>query len=457
MKKYLYFFLFIVILLPSCKKADNGDPDGWTPADEEFYNKVIDLQDLASENFETWILSMDSATALNQLQQFFLQNVAVSSATLGDQGIAVEYTNGMRGGIFINPMDDPDPGFLKANDFPKIPSPLKTPEALVNIKKAVFLNPSYWERSQYADWILQHYNYYMPWAGFTLQNAYKNQDASVSRFTGLAGYGVIHVYSHGWAYPKSSNISDVYLMTGEVASIAATLKYWPDIKKRMLIITKTKNASGWKNIYWINKDFIAGHNDFSQDTILFYGGFCYSFLGKWDQLNKNFAKGSYFGFSWYVRTNRNASWGASLVDSLCDTTRKPAYTTEKWISAPNPPKSYFEAAAQKTVRVQYVGDAALTFWQQPTAYFTWTASSMHSATEICRGSSVTVQDRSSGHGFPLTEWQWYFQNGTPSSYYGAQPPAIYFNTFGSGGVRLVVSNALGSNSSEVSFSIVNCK
>ena len=70
----------------------------------------------------------------------------------------------------------------------------------------------------------------MPEVGFTLKSIYKNQDASLDRFTQLSGNGIIHVYSHGLAYPDEKNIQEVYLKTGEIANLSSTQKYWGDIK-----------------------------------------------------------------------------------------------------------------------------------------------------------------------------------------------------------------------------------
>jgi hypothetical protein len=457
MKKYLYFLLFIAVLVPSCKKTDDSGSDKWTAEDEQFYNNVLALQDQASESFETWILSMDTATALNQVQQLFIHNASVSSATLGSQGIAVEYTNGMCGGIFLNPKDVPHGGLMKPNDFPKIPPPVKTLQSRVNIKKAIFINPSYWERSVYADWIIQWYNVYLPKVFYTLQDVYKNQDASVERFTELAGHGFIHIYSHGFAWPEENNIRDVYLMTGEVANLTSTLNYWNDILSRTIIITTTKNSSGWKNIYLINKDFIAGHNDFKKDTIVFYGGFCYSFRGTWSQLTTKFAKGSYAGFTWSVQTDKNAAWAVSMINWLCDTTAKPPYTCGNWYMGADPPKSYYDSTDKKIVSTVFLDNGATTFWEPPVANFSWTSGSKQNPTEICDGSSVTVKDKSLDHGQPITDWQWYFQNGQPKSYNGQQPPAIYFNSVGSGGIKLTITNPFGKSTKEVSFSVVTCK
>jgi hypothetical protein len=456
MKKLFYYLLLVALLCSSCKKNSENEPT-LSAADQAAYDSILSIQDQASDKFDLWVQSMDTLSALTQVQQLFAANHAVASATLSSQGVAVQYANGMGGGIFLNPQDEPVGSFLNAGNPAGFPWPPKAPKSAVNLKKVIFLNPSYWQRSNYADWIIQHYTYYLPWVGFALQDVFKNTDATLDRFTGLAGHGVVHVYSHGWAWPSETNLTEVYMMTGEVANLSSTVKYLADIKKMNIIVSKTENATGWHNIYWIKKDFIIAHNNFSKDTVLFYGGFCYSFLGTWDQLYTKFASGSYFGFTWYVRTNMNASWNVSLMDSLADTASRPAYTPESWITGPNPAKSYYDNEAMKTVSVQYVGDAYLTFWQPPLAGFSWTCSSMHSSTEICKGSTVSVQDKSKDNGFPITSWQWYFSNGTPESFVGKQPPVIVFNTVGWGGITLIVSNSLGYTSKEVDFNVVTCK
>ncbi len=456
MRRLVYLWCLLSLIITSCSKKGNDTGDIMSPEEQQAYENVLAVQEEAAVRFEELLLTLDTASALTQLREYFLQNAAVTSAEVGEQGIAVEYTNGMIGGIFVDPRDYPEPESVKS--VPKaVPYPVYPLKSLVNIQKAIFLNPSYWERTQYANQITQQYATWLPKPTFALSKVYKNQEASVDKFKNLAGYGLIHVYSHGWAYPKEDNFTDIYLLTGEVASIAGTLAYWPDIKKRMVIITMTKNASGWKNIYWITRDFIATHNDFSKDTLLFYGGFCYSFLGKWPTLTEKFGNGTYMGFSWYVRTSRNAAWAISLVDSLCDTAATYPYTVSRWLGGAKPDKSYFEAKANKTVSIQYAGDESLFFWNFPTAAFDWTPSSMISKTEICKGASVTLKDKSTGGGLPVTGWEWYFYGGTPGYFSGQQPPAIYFNTVGSGTIRLVVSNAYGSGESSVYFSVVPCK
>jgi hypothetical protein len=459
MKKTFYLVLLIALIVSACKKSNNSEST-MSSADETFYNNVIGLQNQAGTNFQTWVQSMDTLTAMNKVQQYFLSNSSVSSATVGSQGITVQYTNGMRGGIFINPEDNPGDS-SQIGSFPKFPQPGSTRKSLVNNKQVIFLNPTYWERAYYANGIIATYNNAMPEVGFTLKSIYENQDATLDRFTQLSGNGIIHVYSHGLAYPDEKNIQEVYLLTGEVANLSSTIKYWSDIKNQDVAIFNVlynKSLTGQVfNAYLITENFIASHNNFSKDTVLFYGGFCFSFLGSWDQLYTKFAKGAYFGFTWSVYTNWNAKWATSLIDSLADTLTGPAYNPEIWINGPNLPKSYYNNEDSLTVYIEYVGDGTLTFISPPSANFTWSPSSSKSSTQICLNSQVTVKDKSVANGFPITEWQWYFSNGNPDVYIGQQPPTITFNTLGSAFITLSVSNKFGFSSKQVVFNVVQCK
>lgn len=283
---------------------------------------------------------------------------------MNSQGVAIEYTNGMRGGIFLNPEDFPEDSTLMRdwnNPVTGGPSNLKS---TVNKKNKILLNPSYWERSYYADLIINNDNAKLPQVGFSLQTIYKNAEATLDRFCQLAGYGMIHVYSHGWAWPKQESISEVYLMTGEIANEVSAQKYMEEIKGKTISVGEARTSAGWKNTYFITSDFIQNHNDFSKDTVLFYGGFCYSFLGSWPNLQQSFANGAYVGFNWFVRTNYNATWAATQDIFLCNTSQNVPYTIEDWMSSPGPPpRSYIEPTDQKLVKVHYTGDAALTLWK----------------------------------------------------------------------------------------------
>ncbi len=247
--------------------------------------------------------------------------------------------------------------------FPTMASSDLHEKSVVNIKKAIFLNPSYWQRSENANSVIASYNHNLPKVGFSFQDIYKGMDASLDRFTQLAGYGLIHIYSHGWAWPKNIHFSEVYLMTGEKASETTSAKYFDEIKNGTIKITETKtNDETWDNVYWISEKFIADHNDFSKDTILFYGGFCYSFLGTWPEIRNTFANGAYFGFSWRVLTSWNCSLARSLIAGLADTTLKPPVDTEEWFIYPTVKKEMWDKDEELFCHLEYTGDATLTLW-----------------------------------------------------------------------------------------------
>ena len=131
----------------------------------------------------------------------------------------------------------------------------------------ILLNPSYWERSAYSEQIIPQYrDKFLPKIGFTLET-YKNEEANVDLFTQLSGYGIIHIYSHGCAWPKETNIQDVYLKTGEVENDYTTEKYALRMLAGDIFVAMNKAGKDdlgnvvWKNIYFINEVFLASKND----------------------------------------------------------------------------------------------------------------------------------------------------------------------------------------------------
>ena len=362
MKKIYLIFISLLIIFSACKKrTDENNNSTWTEEDQIFYNNIITLQDKGGENWTTWSKTMDSLEAINKLQQFFLSDPSVTSATIGSQGIAVQYSNGMRGGIFLNPENSHGEDSIIMGPIPKIPYAPLNGKSLVNKKKMIFLSPAYWELSTYSNMMITTFKIYLPKSGFDLTQ-YENNDATVDRFAQLADHGIIYFDSHGWAWPNKKNIEEVYLLTGEEANDLTTKKYGDDLKKGDIPIVIIDKESRKKNVYWLSSKFITSHNDFSKDTVLFVGGLCYSFLGGWAQIYTKFAKGAYFGFDWGVKYWRCAQWSMSLIDSLCDTLRKPPFNPERWMTGTAIAKSYVDEEG-RTVHIKYVGDTTLTLWK----------------------------------------------------------------------------------------------
>ena len=137
------------------------------------------------------------------------KNQHVIDGTVVKQAIFIEYADGTRGGIFFDPQDYPDqeysfPDQMKSNSRKNL---LKTTPTS---KRTIIINPHYFEREKYTNYILDKYDKLLPDVGYETPERYFNDECNLELFTKLEGYGFIHIYSHGI---KLNN--NVYLKTGE--------------------------------------------------------------------------------------------------------------------------------------------------------------------------------------------------------------------------------------------------
>jgi hypothetical protein len=352
-------FVLSLIFFTTCT-TDEPKPGGeWSEENKESYDQVLNTQDQVGEDLDDWFQTMDSLDAINKAYQAFVNSENVSSATINSQGIAVQYSNGIRGGLFLRPKDDAgEVGKEPLFDVPR-PANGNGLKSLVNKRKMIFINPHYYERSYFSDQMIQMHANNLVHVGMNPLYFYKNDSATVDHFANLEGYGIIQVYSHGWAWPKENNITEVYLLTGETANESTSKKYWDDLTGGNIPIVK---IAGNRNKYLISPAFIEKYNDFSKDNVLFYGGFCYSFLGGWPDLVHSFADGVYLGFDWSVYTFRNANWSVNMIAQMSDTSKPAPVTIGEWIDNSELEKSYWNERDQRTVHIYYTGDEKLTLW-----------------------------------------------------------------------------------------------
>jgi hypothetical protein len=186
-------------------------------------------------------------------------------------------------------------------------------------------------------------------------------------------------------------------MTGEKVSEITSKKYWDVIKNGDILIALSKTYwDTWNDVYWISEKFVASRNDFSKDTILFYGGFCFSFLGSWPMIESAFANGAYFGFSWRVRTHWNCNMAEDLIDRMSDTLTSSPVNPQIWISNPVPPKNHWDEADEKFCQIYYSGDPTLTLWIDSAAVET------SSITNITQTTATGGGNVKSDGGSPIT-------------------------------------------------------
>jgi hypothetical protein len=351
-------FLVIIISSQSCKKEEKPFNDDA----QKSYEAVISLQAEGLNVLASYKTTMDSALAVEQLAQWFRDTSLVESAVVSSQGISVKYSSGVWGGILLDPKRYDEPGvsavFLKdktttskAGHLKNIPTSKKTmflPASISEFPESNIRQDDSWNNS-FTD----------------LGYGYDNMLGGAVDLDCLAGIqklgSVLCLDSHGYAWPADDQVSDVYFITGEKASNPSTEKYYQDIIDHDILVLQFVNQP--TSTYAVSPGFITKYNDFSQDTVLFYGGFCYSYLGNWPSLADACASGTYFGFDWTVRSNKCTDWAIDLVDHLADQDAAQPWTVEGWMSSSTIAKEYFDAEKNKTVHILYNGNGALTLWK----------------------------------------------------------------------------------------------
>jgi hypothetical protein len=350
-----------LLILSGC----GGDGGGTGPGDggkAEEIKQAAALQESTYAVLTDLLAVMDTSAALDSVVRVFRADALVESAGTNSQGIYVEYTSGTRGGIILDYRED-SLGTTPALEIAQRPAggfPRLATEVVPADERTVILNPHYLDRENYTRDILDCYDALLPTVGFLEPERYFLQECTLNKYTFLEHYGIIHFYSHGWAWPWEHNIQTVYLMTGEEVNDATTNLFWRDICSGDVPLVIGEHG----HKYFVSPDFIAAYNDFSPDTTLIYGGFCYSSLGGWPATMIAAGAAGYFGFDWSVRTNWNAYWARAIISYMADTLYLHPLTVGQWIYyTPKVPKVYEdETAPYGTVALLYNGNSNLALY-----------------------------------------------------------------------------------------------
>jgi len=361
MKKLILFALSIVLFSTtffwtSCRKTDD---EGWTDEEKASYEEVLNLQDEVSNNLDEWFLSMDSLDAIDMAYQYFVDNSSVSEATINNKGIAVQYANGIRGGLFLKGKLFDYKKSTAAESLVEDINAINNLKSIVNGHTMLQMDAAYSEFSYYTDQVHNLNNSNLSRVGISITDYLKDSEVTVDRLTQLDGYGIIDMSGHGIPWPKESYITEIYYLTGESVNETTSKKYWDDIKTGSIPLVKTMNFThGTK--YCVSPDFISSYNDFSNDTIFFYGGFCYSFLGGWPDIINDFGDGAYLGFDWSVQGYHCANWDINSLALMSDTSKTEPINLEEWMNDGSVDKSYNQGG--RTISIHYTGDGNLTLW-----------------------------------------------------------------------------------------------
>ncbi len=352
--------LLLALLALTLATACSSDDDPAAPPREPAYTaaevEAMIVQPQAERDAVLGDLldgGMSEAAALDSVVQLFLADPDVAVAEAGPQGIGVQYANGMVGGILVDFQDAPE----AADPAPSAAQPGAAPGSKDIPLQAVFLNTHYSDRIPFADPIRATYDSLLQDAGYGVLHAFLDQDVTVDQLAALGGRRIVHIYSHGMAWPEPANLQEVYLMTGERFSRDTYQRYWDDAEDGAMTFIRIRDVG---TVFFVSPQFIARHNNFGDDTLV-YGGFCYSFLGSWPEMMAQEQVGGYVGFDWAVRTDFNAESNIDLMQLLLDDAPEPPRMINDWLN--NDTAKHYQRH-DRVVHLRYQGDQTLTLREE---------------------------------------------------------------------------------------------
>jgi hypothetical protein len=415
---FILISVFFLVLSPSCKKDKAEVKDNFDEAAQQSYQAAMTLQSQSPDVFNGYLTTQDTATAKVSLAAWFSSNATVAWAKVSLQGVTVKYKNGICGGLMIDLQRDR--GDVKASKagVVDIPAGTRSLKNLPSRKKVAILAAFYTDFAEEVDNEAENWQPDFAYDNFTSTQILKNDDVTLDLLAALNGYGVIDFNTHGVAWPDEVNTEEVFMLTHQAASTATTKKYWDDIDVGNVgIFTLPDHTSD----YAVKPAFITKYNDFKKDTVLFYGGFCYSALGNWPEIVNSCAAGTYFGFNWSVNSVKCANWAISLVRNMSNHSFATPMNVEQWMtSTPEIPKQYFDAKKNKLIKILYNGYSGLTFWKPDnTTTGGITATSDDGAPILKPGLTCTqyvLKCNLTGTLSPTLGYQWDFGDGNGTYY-----------------------------------------
>jgi hypothetical protein len=289
---------------------------------------ISELQQHYGELLVDMIAELDSSTAKDSVTKLVLMNKEiVESAIANSQGVAVKYRDGQRGGIMIDPEDMAGSAPDAAARFHKAQIALDT-VYVPRSHHSIFLCPIFSERRAYAEQIIQSANESLPKTGFGPFDILADDSCGIDKFKDVDDCGIVHIYSHSFAWPRKDSIEEVYLMTGDTLTEDLSAKYSTDMAAGKVA---SIYVPGKGNVLFIDHQFFTSHNHFGGNLTVVYLGFGYSFASKWYQQTRYISNaGVCIGYDWRVFADKNADWASEFYRVMCDTSESRQSTIGGW-------------------------------------------------------------------------------------------------------------------------------
>ena len=383
---FIILFTFSVIL-SSCDIVDaiadvfNGDDNTNNINQQELaLTTVLTIQDDASDIMDNlFVQGMDTLSVIDSLANFFLSDTSTQNVWPDSEGVAVDYKNGISGGIFVGRYN---PAILEGTNpdtlIPDLPKNSSRNNKFDNIKptplnaNSIYFDGGYSEFSTYNAPKISAANNNLSKIGIAPFVQYLDYEATLDVLSTLDQYGIIHLSGHGWhKYYGNGVWADkvTYLLTGEVAQVGKTYSdLWKDIlDKKIIIATYGHNK---ENRYWVSPEFISDRNSFHDKKTFIYIGICHGGRKAWRNAMLDKAGASAIvRYNWAVRVDYETDWAIAMYDRMCDIElNKPKTIRECVIEIINHPKGRYEIISFDEpsfwIHMKYKGDKNYTFWEK---------------------------------------------------------------------------------------------
>lgn len=348
------------------EKGGNGNTDLTA---ESVSENITTQEDYFREALDELAAGGDTTNVLNSMSEKIKQDPDVEDAWVSDKIIFIKYKNRMISALVFEHYEkldmESDLGFTakKAKNNTTLDIPAS--------HKVFFWDGHYPERVGWTDDMIDHMEGFLEPIGYemTVELGDVVYGTDIEDLMGLDQYGMVHLYSHGIAYPNKDNISEIYLLTGSYYKTSTVLDNYLDDIISGDILLETEDVGGGiiKTSYGVSPEFIGKYNDFKENKTVFYGCFCFSNLGDWNKIANNFGASVYIGHTWSVEASWANHWAYDFYYILADTSDDKVYDVGDWETLPSPSGSNkYEATPEcSMILPMATGDKSTTIWEMP--------------------------------------------------------------------------------------------
>lgn len=309
---------------------------------------------------------LDTTAALDSMVALVSRDPDVSWATNVNTGVNIQWKSGLRGFLVLRiraeqgPADlDPWAGVPPGSDaaagqagFAAVPYTVPTN------RKTLLLAPCYDEFRVWDQSVIDAGKLSLGGAGYDSFIVYKEDQVTLQRLrsVGAGGYGIVRLSSHGAPFPSTTDIQDVYVLTGQVRTPDADSVNIVDLSEGRIGVTEYFG----QHLYSINADYFAKYNDFGTTNPLLLLGFCFGYLGGWpSDLRSTSKAGAVVGWDWEVVAGKDAGRTEYLLEAMCDSSQTVPTSLQTWYRRIG--TSYQEE--DRTITIHYSAPDSFALWQ----------------------------------------------------------------------------------------------